>query len=515
MHRLAVWNYIYRKGLYALILSSVLQDLAFERIQGDLNQEVSSVAFDSREVMPGAIFVAISGFTVDGHRYIPAAIAQGAAVIVAEQPVELPLSAPSTLTLLQVQDTRDALARISANFYGRPTEKLNMVGITGTNGKTSISYFIKSILDQAGQSSGIIGTIGTLIGEELRKNKNTTPEALYLQQSFAEMAQRGIDTCVMEVSSHALSLKRVAYSSFHTGIFTNLTPDHLELHRSMEEYFEAKAMLFDMTSRCNIINADDPYGALLIQRLRSRPAALLTYGLEQDADIYASNISYAIDATRFTAHTPAGSIELEVRLPGSIYVLNSLAALAWAYASGIPLETAKAGIQAVEGIKGRMEVVYRDDHNTVIVDFAHTEDSLEKVLSTLRPYAKSRIILVFGVYAAPGKLGLDKRRAMGRVAAQHADFSVITSDNPKDQDPDAIIADIAAAMQEHHGSFKGIVDRKEAIEYALALAEKDDIVLITGKGHETSQIIGTTEIPFHEAQIVNDFKKRQLLNHGQ
>ncbi|NMO95207.1 UDP-N-acetylmuramoyl-L-alanyl-D-glutamate--2,6-diaminopimelate ligase [Paenibacillus lemnae] len=494
-----------------MLLSSVLQDLSYHLMQGDPNAEVSAVAFDSREVVSGAIFVAISGFTVDGHQFISTAISLGASVIVVEKDIETP---DLPVTVIRVEDTRDALARISSNFYGRPTEHLNMVGITGTNGKTSITYFIKSILDHAGKSAGIIGTIGTLIGGELRKNKNTTPEALYLQQIFAEMVEKNVETCVMEVSSHALSLKRVGYSRFHTGIFTNLTPDHLELHGSMEEYFEAKSQLFQLTSHYNIINADDPYGARLLDQVQSLTAKAVSYGMEQTADVYAADIRYRIDSTRFTAHTPAGSVELEVRLPGDIYVLNSLAALAWAYCSGIPLETAKEGIQAVEGIKGRMEVVYRDEHNTVIVDFAHTEDSLEKVLHTLRPYTKGRIILVFGVYAAPGELGLDKRRSMGQVAARHADLSVITSDNPKDQDPDAIISDIAASMKEHNGAFKTIVDRKEAIEYALTAAQKDDIVLITGKGHETTQIIGNTEIPFHEGEIVRNFKKRQLLNHG-
>lgn len=491
-------------------LLSVLRDLDFDLVQGDPNVEVEAVSFDSREVVPGGAFVAVSGFTVDGHAFIPKAISLGASVVIVEKDVRI----DEPVTVVKVKDTRDALARVSSNFYGRPTEKLNMVGITGTNGKTSISYFIKSILEHAGKNVGIIGTIGTVIGGEVRKNKNTTPEALYLQQIFADMVSSDIQTCVMEVSSHALSLKRVAYSRFHTGIFTNLTPDHLELHNSMEEYFEAKSRLFELTSDYNIINADDPYGRRLIDKVKAYPAKTITYGIGQKADVYATDIRYFIDSTVFTAHAPDGSIEVKVNLPGDIYVLNSLAAIAWARCSGIPLEVIKDGIQAVEGIKGRMEVVYRDDSNLVIVDFAHTEDSLEKVLTTLRPYAKGRIILVFGVYAAPGELGLPKRRAMGKVAARHADLSIVTSDNPKDQDPDAIIADIVAAVEEDGGSYKAIVDRKEAIEYALSAARQDDIVLITGKGHETSQIIGKTEIPFNEAEIVNEFKKRQLLNNG-
>ncbi|WP_054956251.1 UDP-N-acetylmuramoyl-L-alanyl-D-glutamate--2,6-diaminopimelate ligase [Paenibacillus dakarensis] len=493
-----------------MLLSSIVKNLGFELVQGDLNIEVKAVAFDSREVVPHSVFVAVSGFTVDGHNFIPKAIAQGAAVIVVEKDVEV----TEEVTVLKVKDTRDALALLSSNFYGTPTDKMNMIGITGTNGKTSISYFMKSILEHARKNVGIIGTIGTMIGGELKKNKNTTPESLYLQEIFAEMVKSNVSDCVMEVSSHALSLKRVAYSRFNTGIFTNLTPDHLELHKNMEEYFEAKAMLFDLTTDYNIINADDPYGRRLIDKVQHYETKLITYGIDNKADVYATDIRYSIDSTIFVAHTPAGHIEIKVNLPGKIYVLNSLASIACAYSSGIDLEIIKDGIQAVEGIKGRMEVVYKDDDSLVIVDFAHTEDSLEKALTILRPYAKGRIILVFGVYAAAGKLGHDKRSSMGKVAAQHADFSVVTSDNPKDQDPDAIIADIIASMEEAGGTYKAIVDRKEAIEYALSISRKDDIVLITGKGHETSQVIGKTEIPFNEAEIVNDFKKRQLLNNG-
>ena len=491
-------------------LASIVKDLEFELVKGDLNIDVEAVAFDSREVVQNSVFVAVSGFTVDGHSFIPKAVSLGATAVIVEKDVQV----DDSITVLKVQDTRDALALLSSNFYGRPTDKLNMVGITGTNGKTSISYFMKSILEQAGKNVGIIGTIGTMIGNQLKKNKNTTPESLYLQQIFADMVNSDIRHCVMEVSSHALSLKRVAYSRFHTGIFTNLTPDHLELHNSMEEYFEAKALLFDLTTDYNIINTDDPYGRRLIDKVKHYKTKLVTYGIDNKADVYASDIRYFIDSTIYKVHTPAGSIEIKVNLPGKIYVLNSLAAIACAYGNGISLEVIKEGIQAVEGIKGRMEVVYKDNDNLVIVDFAHTEDSLEKVLQTLRPYAKGRIILVFGVYAAAGELGHDKRSSMGKVAATHADLSVVTSDNPKDQDPDAIIADIVASIEERGGTYKAIVDRKEAIEYALKISRKDDIVLITGKGHETSQVIGKTEIPFHEAEIVNEFKKRQLLNNG-
>jgi len=481
-------------------LREVMEGLICRLMQGSLDKEINQVVNDHRKVMPGDVFVAIRGFTVDGHEYISGAIERGATVIVAEQPVE----ADDAVTVLEVDDTRQALALLAANYYGRPTEKMSVIGVTGTNGKTSITYFLKSIYDRAGRSIGIIGTIGTLIGDELRKNKNTTPESLTLQQIFAEMADAGILNCVMEVSSHALSLDRVAHSRFETAIFTNLTPDHLELHRSMEEYYAAKARLFAMAEKHNIINADDPYGQRLIQEAASYRARLITYGIDQPAVVSASNIEYTADGTTYTVHTPAGSLPITVHLPGKIYVYNSLAAIAAAYAAGISLQDIQAGIAAVRGIRGRLEVVYKTDDYKVVVDFAHTEDSLEKALTTLKPYTKGRVILVFGVYAARGELGLSKRRGMGKVAARLADLSIVTSDNPKEQDPKAIIADVAAAMEEEGGHYEAIVDRAEAIRRAVEVCQPGDCILIAGKGHETTQIIGKEEIPFHEAELVRE-----------
>ena len=482
-------------------LSDLLQGLTYERIKGTLERTVSHIAYDSREVQAGSLFVAITGFTVDGHRYIPDAIRRGAEVILIEQPVAI----ADDVTVLQVQDTRYALARLAANFYNRPTDMLNLIGVTGTNGKTSITYFVKSIFEQAHRSVGVIGTIGTLIGGQLRKNKNpTTPEALELQQIFHEMADAGIMNCVMEVSSHALSLDRVACSRFRTAIFTNLTPDHLELHRSMDEYYVAKARLFKMAEDYNIVNIDDPYGRRLCEEAANFPARLITYGIEQPADVYATEIELTADYTTYTAHTPAGSFPVKVQLPGLIYVYNSLAAIACAYANGIDPGDIQQGIEAVQGIQGRMEVVYQTDDYKVVVDFAHTEDSLEKAITTLKPFTKGRLIVVFGVYAAPGELGLSKRRGMGKVAARLADLSVVTSDNPKEQDPKAIIADVAAAIEEEGGRYTAIVDRREAIRHAVEICRPGDVILIAGKGHERTQVIGKEEIPFHEAEIVRE-----------
>ncbi|WP_028609527.1 UDP-N-acetylmuramoyl-L-alanyl-D-glutamate--2,6-diaminopimelate ligase [Paenibacillus harenae] len=485
-----------------MLLTDVIQDLQYSLLKGDLHTEINSIAYDSREVGANGLFVAITGFTVDGHRFIDKAISLGATVILVEKDIEI----EADVTVLKVADTREALARVASNFYRRPTEQLNVIGITGTNGKTSITYFLKSIFEQSGTSLGIIGTIGTVIGDAVLKNKNTTPESLNLQQIFAEMAQSHLKHCVMEVSSHALNLNRVAHTRFNTGIFTNLTPDHLELHRTMADYFEAKAKLFDMTTDYNIINADDEYGRILTLRLRNREAKLLTYGIEREADIYASDINYFADYTIYTVNTPKGSALIRVNLPGAIYVYNSLAAIAAAYCNQYSLQQITDGIAAVEGIKGRLEVVYQDEDSKIIVDFAHTEDSLEKALTTIRPFTKGRIILVFGVYAADGEPGREKRRGMAKVAAEFADFAVVTSDNPKEQDNNLIIREIVEGIEAFNGSYEAIVDRREAIKFAIEISRKDDIILIAGKGHETSQIIGKTEIPFDEAEIVREIK---------
>ncbi|ASK61946.1 UDP-N-acetylmuramoyl-L-alanyl-D-glutamate--2,6-diaminopimelate ligase [Virgibacillus phasianinus] len=488
-----------------MLLSSVVQGLEWNNIEGNLDRKVEAIAYDSRDVVNDSLFVAISGFAVDGHQFIANAVEQGATTIILEK--ETPVR--GDVTVIKVENSRDALARISANFYGNPTEKLNLVGITGTNGKTSTTYFIKSIFEQAKRSTGLIGTTGTMIGDQHIKNKNTTPESLNLQQFFSKMADTQTDNCIMEVSSHALNLRRVAYSDFNIGIFTNLSPDHLELHKDMDEYFEAKAMLFDLTKECNIVNVDDEYGRRLIQRVKDYGTVLLTYGINQKADIYPTNIRYSFDGTTYTVNTPSGSAEITVNLPGDIYVYNSLAAIACAYASDISLAEIQQGILKVTGIKGRMETVYKEQDYKVIVDFSHTEAALEKALNTLRPFVKGKLVLVFGVYADESDQGKEKRVGMSHTASKYADFSVVTSDNPKKHDQMLIIDEIAAAMDSFNGQYKAIPDREEAINYAIEASDKDDTILIAGKGHETTQIIGDQELPFNEREIVLKALKRK------
>lgn len=480
-------------------LFDLLSGVDAEISSGTLEVEVTNIAFDSREVKENGLFVAIAGFATDGHKYIDKAIENGAVVVVVETPIQV--NAP--ITVIQTINSRSALAGIASNFYNNPTGQMNLVGITGTNGKTSITYFVKSILDHQSKSTGVIGTIGTWINSRKIETPNTTPESLTLQKICSEMVSEGVKYCVMEVSSHALDLNRVAYCRFDSAIYTNLTPDHLELHKDMDHYFEAKAKLFQMTGRTNIINRDDAYGKRLIERSLQRPnIETLTYGLTPEADVYASDINYNPDYTEYVVVTAKGTFNVKVNIPGEIYVYNSLAAVAWAYSEGMSFDEIASGIQALEGVKGRFETVYNSHERKVVIDFAHTEDGLLKALQTLRPFVKGRLLLVFGVYAAPGALGLDKRIGMGQVAAKHADYAYVTSDNPKEQDPVAIIDDVISAMLKINNLHEAIVDRKTAIEKALEAMQAGDVLLISGKGHETAQVIGKVEVPFNEKEIV-------------
>lgn len=488
-----------------MLLTTLVQDLEFTSIKGDLDKDINAISYDSREVVKNSVFVAISGFAMDGHQFIEKAIKQGASTIILEKD----MSIKEDVTVLKVINSREALARVSANFYHNPTDQLNLIGITGTNGKTSTTYFIKSILEKARQSVGLIGTNGTMIDNKHITNKNTTPESLNLQQFFSKMKDANTDSCIMEVSSHALNLKRVAYSKFNTGIFTNLTPDHLELHKDMDEYFQAKAQLFELTNEFSIINVDDEYGRRLINKIKDYDMVLLTYGIDLKADIYPTTIHYSLDGTRYTLNTPSGNVDITVNLPGKIYVYNSLAAIACAYCNNVPLTTIQQGIQNVKGIKGRMETIYKDGDYKVIVDFCHTEDALEEALTTIRPYVKGKLILVYGVYADASDMGKEKRIGMSRVASKFADLSVVTSDNPKNHDPVMVIDEISTAMDSFNGNYQSILDREKAIQYAIEISEKEDTILLAGKGHETTQIIGDEEIPFNETEIVLEALKKK------
>lgn len=492
-------------------LLKVLEGINYELAAGPLNKTVSAVVYDSRKAVPGSMFAAVPGFTADGIRFVGQAVAGGARTVMTERDAGdvfarlegLSADVAGEVTVIKVPYVRKAMAEAAANFYRHPSENFHLTGVTGTNGKTSVTYFLRSILEQAGHKAGVIGTMGAFFGGRRIEAELTTPEAVDLQEMFAEMAAAGFSHCVMEVSSHALGLDRVHGSRFDSGIFTNLTPEHMEHHGSMDQYFRDKAKLFDMVAGLTVVNTDDEYGRKLAITARRRGSRVITYGMgENGADVYPSDVEYSPEGSSFTVHTPDGSTAVTVNIPGPEYVSNTLAAAAWATGNGIPLEAVRDGIAALEGIEGRFQVAYERDDFRVIIDFAHTADALEKALKTLRPFVRGNLIVVFGVYAPEGDGGAYKRQAMGRAAARHADFSIITSDNPKNNDPELLIAETAAALEGEQAPYEAVVDREEAIRRAVALSGPSDTILLAGKGHETAQIIGDQRVPFHETRIV-------------
>ncbi len=492
-------------------LGELLTGISYELLQGSLTTTIKSIAYDSRKVNKGTLFVAIPGFTSDGHNYIPQAVSSGAICVITERRI----NAEPGVTIILVESSREAMAVLAANFYDHPSKKCKVIGITGTNGKTTSIYILKSIYESAGHKVALIGTIGASIaGEDIQIN-NTTPESTDLQYLYSEMVKKKAEYCFIEVSSHALSLQRVHQTFFSGAIFTNLSPDHLEFHKDMEDYFQAKKKLFPAKGKCNIINNDDPYGRMLIRELLEKKSNVITYGIQNVSDVMASDIGYFYNKTVFTLQTPIGSKRVTCKLPGDYNLYNCLTAAAWAFADGRSLEEIVFGIEHVEGVKGRFETAYEDEELRVIIDFAHTEEGLKKVISAVREFAGGNIILVFGVYVAgSGENGQYKRYNMGKIAGEYADYVVITSDNPKDQDPVMIIDQITKGVKQETNAYQSYVDRKEAIEKAIAIASPGDVILITGKGHETSQVIGGKEVPFNEKEIVLSAIDKVKLNSG-
>lgn len=533
-------------------LPSVLAGVEYEVAAGGTAKTVSAVIYDSRKAVPGCLFAAVPGFTADGFRFVGQAVANGAAVIMTERDAaevfarlgavsagrgargggwdpapgsgnargasgaaaeETAAAGGGGITVIKVPSVRKAMARAAANFYRHPSRQLHLTGVTGTNGKTSITYFLRAILEEAGMRSGIIGTMGALFGGRRLETGLTTPEAVDLQAMLAQMAADGVRHCIMEVSSHALGLDRVHGSRFRSGIFTNLTPEHMELHGTMEQYFRDKAKLFSMVEGPAVVNIDDEYGRRLAASLHRRGARVITCGMGEGGarpDVYPSDVENSARGSRFTVHTPAGSTPAAVNIPGTAYVMNALAAAAWAVGTGIPLPAVEAGLAAVDGIPGRFQTAYERDDFRVVIDFAHTADALEKALKTLRPFVKGNLIVVFGVYAPGGDGGAYKRRAMGRAAARHADFCIVTSDNPRDNDPRLLVAETAAVLEEEQARYEAVVDREEAIRRAIAVSGPSDTILLAGKGHETVQVVGGREVPFDEAGIVLAAVKERL-----
>lgn len=480
-------------------LAELSRRLLVSRLVGSGDAQIANLEVDSRKAGPGALFFCLPGHTVDGHAFAAEAAARGAAALVAAR--ELPVALPQLI----VPDPRLALAVLADCFYGHPSRKLRPVGVTGTNGKTTTTYLLERIWADNGVNAGVIGTIETRYGGRGFAMSGTTPGVLELQQVLRDMVEAGVDRCVMEVSSHALEQGRVKGIGFRTAVFTNLTQDHLDYHRTMEAYEAAKGLLFARLGneygfgpedrRCAVLNADDP-AAERLARLTS--AEIVTYGIDRTADLRASDIETTASGTSFTLSTLHGEHRVRLRMVGKFNVYNALAALAAAYCEGIPLAAAVASLETVPGVPGRVEIVDEGQPFTVVVDYAHTPDGLDSVLRTVRQLTVGRLICVFG---CGGDRDRSKRPKMGRVAAELADLLVVTSDNPRTEDPLAIMADIEAglaAVVADPSSYAMVPDRRAAIEKAVEMAGPQDVVLIAGKGHETYQIIGGVRHAFDD-----------------
>ena len=472
-------------------LSELLSGISILESNVDMNLDIAEVAYDSRKVTPGSLFVAISGFATDGNRFIPMALEKGAlAVVTAKKP-------EGNIPWILVENDRLALAHIGANYYNHPVESMTLIGVTGTNGKTSVTLLLKQVLEQAlGAKVGLIGTMSNLIGDVQLPAERTTPESFELQGLFAKMRDAGCEYVVMEVSSHAIALDRVGGVHFDVAAFTNLTEDHLDFHKTMENYCDAKAELF---ARCDkaVANLDDPWFSRVLSKAQ---CPVLATSVMDDGVLKAEELQLHGDGISFVAVYNGDRVPVTLPIPGKFTVYNALTVLGIAMQLGISLESAARALKTAKGVKGRVEVVPTPGKPyTVLIDYAHTPDGLENVLSSVRDFCKGRLIAVFG---CGGDRDPIKRPIMGKIGVSLSDFAVITSDNPRTEEPMSIIADILQGVDETMGAYTVIEDRRAAIRYAMDIAQKDDIIVLAGKGHENYQEINGVKYHLDEREEV-------------
>ena len=489
-------------------LSELINVLPNQRIIGNPDTSVQGIAYDSRQVVKNFIFVAIKGQHLDGARFVPDAVKKGASAVLVEEAVS------THATQIIVPDVREAMARLSAAFYGEPSKHMTLIGVTGTNGKTTITYLTESILKNAGFHAGVVGTVNYRYKGKIFDAPHTTPESPDLQKIFKEMLDDGVTHCVMEVSSHALSQKRVAGCRFVGAVFTNLTRDHLDYHKTMEEYFESKSRLFtDFIAKEKkgfaVINVDDRWGVRLKDRAIHRIAPTLKtigYSLKQDAEIHPAKVSFSERGIEAMLDTPIGSVKISSPLLGEYNLQNSMAAVGVGIGLGLDKQAIEQGITNLKRVPGRLERIISDDGFQAVVDYAHTGDALERVLNTLRPLTKGRLITVFG---CGGDRDRGKRPIMGEIATRLSDFTIITSDNPRSEEPLEIIKEIEAGIDKGSRDVYTVMpDRHEAIKVAVDMAAGRDIILVAGKGHEDYQIVGDKKFHFDDTEEIKKAMKQ-------
>ena len=478
-------------------LGEILKNVDIISSNADMNMEIGGICYDSRKVQPGDLFVAVCGFESDGHRFIPMAVQKGAAAVLCQRIPE------DGTPYVQTADCRLALALASCSFYGEPAKEMTLIGITGTSGKTSSSYLIKHMLEAGLDAKvGLIGTNGNMIGDEFIHTEHTTPESLELQKLFRDMAEAGCTHVVMEVSSHSLVLQRVAGVHFDVALYTNLSQDHLDFHSDMQDYAEAKRLLL---SRCSTacVNLDDAWASFMLENVK---CPVLGYSADkQEAALRALEPAFSAEGVDFEAVYRGEKCAARLGIPGSFSLYNALGVLSVCLALGMELDKCTEALASAKGVKGRLELVPTGRDFTVLIDYSHKPDALEKVLKSLRSVTEGRLVCLFG---CGGDRDRVKRPIMGAIAADNADFVIVTSDNPRTEEPQAIIDEILVGMEGKHTPFKMICDRVQAICWAIDNARPGDVILLAGKGHEDYQVIGHTKIHMDEREIVAEHLAR-------
>lgn len=479
-----------------MYLKDILSILPFYEVSSEIKHiNINSIEIDHRKARPGALFVCIKGFTVDGHDFAEKAVENGACVIIAEKRINVPVP------VIIVKDTTRSLAMVTAKFFDFPSNQLTLIGITGTNGKTTITYLLEAIFKGYHQKTGLIGTIQMKINEDEFPVKNTTPNALDLQKNLKAMVEQQVDVVMMEVSSHALDLGRVYGCHFDVAVYTNLSQDHLDYHKNIDNYLRAKSLLFaqlgndysNSNPKFAVINADDSYSDYMY---RSTGQHIISYGIHMESDVMAKNIQLSANKTKFILKTPIGSIAIQSNLIGMFNIYNMLTAASVAITQNIPLTIIKMALENIDGVSGRFEQVIAGQSFATIVDYAHTPDSLENVLQTIQEFSKHNIYVVVG---CGGDRDRSKRPLMAEVALKYADLAIFTTDNPRTEAPTDILGDMINGLVQTH--YEVIVDREQAIYRAVDLASDDDIILIAGKGHETYQEINYVKYDFDDRII--------------
>ena len=474
-------------------LNDLISGLDKIEIIGNVSSEIDAIEYDSRKVKSGSLFIAIQGITVDGNTFIKEAVKRGAAGIITDRP-----ESRANIPTIIVPDARKAMAVIADKFYGSPQNSLVMTAVTGTNGKTTVAYMVKSIFDASGVGCGLIGTIEHLIGEKTIESVNTTPESRDIHSLLSEIIEANQHACIIEVSSHALALSRVHGIQFRTVAFTNISRDHLDFHGSVKEYLDAKSLLFSNLSgdSAAVVNMDDPAAEHIINV--SRGGKVVTFGFNEDCDIHPVFFELETRGSRVVMSTPSGDMEFTLPMPGKFNISNAMAAIGIGLTCGLPPDAITHGLEILKSVRGRYEIIDEGQDFTVIIDYAHTPDALENILSSAREITKGHLISVFG---CGGDRDKGKRPEMGEISTRIADYTIITSDNPRTEKPEDIISDIMKGVKEM-AVFKTFVDREEGILEALKIAGPDDTIVIAGKGHEDYQIIGDEKKYFDDSETV-------------